>query len=148
MTDQNTPKNDRPLRDDDDLRALLERMLERASRRQVWLMFIDARGCLGEPLIPMEGYPEDPNALTRTDDLGELTEAQLLVQRADLLREVTSSESVVIVWERIGPSAVGVDDREWARAMRDAAFALKVPLRAQFILHDRGVRLLHLDDIL
>ena len=148
MTDSNTPREDRPLRSDEDLRELIERLLERAGRRQVWLLFIDERGCLAEPLIPMEGYPDDPHALTRTDDLGETTEAGLLMQRAELLREVTANDTIVLVWERIGSSVVGFDDREWARAMRGAAAELNIPLRAQLVLHNRGVRLLQLDDIL
>ncbi|MBO9626793.1 MAG: hypothetical protein J7484_10510 [Microbacterium sp.] len=147
MTDQTIPVKDRPLRDDDDLSALLEQLLQRASRRQVWLMFVDQRGCLAEPLIPIEGYPDDPSAVADAPDLGEVTEASLLMQRAGMLREAMESAAVVLVWERPGSRIIGVDDREWAVAMRDAAAEHAIPLRAQFVLHSRGVRQIHDDDL-
>ncbi|MFT4259901.1 hypothetical protein [Microbacterium sp.] len=147
MTDATTPVKDRPLAGDDDLAALIEALLERAKQRQMWLMFIDERGCLGDPLMPMADYPDDPTAMAFADDLGEVDHATLLMTRAESLRELTANAAVVFVWERPGSSVIGVEDREWARAMRDAAVALDVPLRAQFVLHSRGVRQLHPDDI-
>ena len=145
MTDTTLPLKDRPLESTEDLRVLVETLLEHAGRRQMWLMFIDDRGCLGDPLMPMDDYPDDPTVVTPTDDLGDVDQATLLMHRFGLLRELTGNEAVVLVWERLGSSIVGVEDREWARAMRDAAAALDVPLRAQFVLHNRGVR--HLLDI-
>lgn len=147
MTDTNIPLKDRPLESGEDLRSLIEFLLDRADRRQMWLLFIDDRGCLGDPLMPMDDYPDDPTVITSTDDLGDLDHASLLMHRIGMLREMTGNEAVVLVWERLGSSIVGVEDREWARAMRDAATALEVPLRAQFVLHNRGVRELALDDI-
>lgn len=147
MTDATTPLKDRPLETGEDLRSLIELLLDRANRRQMWLMFIDDRGCLGDPLMPMDDYPDDPTVMTRTDDLGEVDHATLLMHRIGMLREMTGNAAVVLVWERLGSSVVGVEDREWSRAMLDAAAALDVPLRAQFVLHNRGVRALHLDDM-
>lgn len=148
MTDTNIPLKDRPLESGEDLRSLIEFLLDRANRRQMWLLFIDDRGCLGDPLMPMDDYPDDPTLITSADDLGEVDQATLLMSRIGMLREMTGNEAVVLVWERLGSSVVGVEGREWARAMRDAATALEVPLRAQFVLHNRGVRELALDDIL
>lgn len=140
MTDTTLPLKDRPLKTTEDLRALLELLLDKASRRQLWLMFIDDRGCLGDPLIPIGDYPDDPTAMTSVDDLGEVSEAKLLMHRFGRLREVTGNQAIVLVWERVGSSIVGVEDREWARAMSAAAASLDAPLRAQFMLHNRGVR--------
>jgi hypothetical protein len=146
MTHTASRKN-RPLRNDDDLRALLEFIVQSARRRQVWLLFIDDRECLTEPLVPIEGYPGDPHAMTVVPDLGDVTEASLLLQRAEMMREALDAASVVLMWERPGSRSLGLDDRAWSTAMRDAAFAHGIPLRAQFLLHSSGVRQIHLDDL-
>lgn len=147
MTDTTPSLKDRPLETTEEVRTLIESLLDRASGRRLWLLFIDGRGCLGDPLIPMDDYPRDPAERTRTDDLGEIGHGSLLMHRIGMLREVTGNEAVVLVWERLGSAEVGADDRLWARAMLDAAAELDVPLRAQFVLHDTGVRELQLADI-
>lgn len=148
MTDTNLPLKDRPLRSDEDLRVLLELITQRANRRQMWLLFIDDRGCLGDPIMPMADYPDDPAELTRADDLGELTHARLLMHRAGMLCEITGNVQVVLAWERVASSRIDADDRLWARAMHEAAADLGIPLRAQFLVHSGGVRQLQLDDFL
>jgi len=137
------------LESDDDLRDALELLLQQANQRQMWLLFIDGRGRLGEPIMPMADYPSDPLETVVVEDLGEIGQAQLLAHRMGLLRELTGNVSVVLVWERPGGDVVGGEEDEvriWARAMRRQAAALGLPLRAQFFLHDRGVRQLHADD--
>ena len=137
---------DHVLEDDDDLRDALEVLLQRANQRQFWLLFIDGRGRIGEPLMPMADYPEDPLEAVTTDDLGEVTHAHLLSQRIGMLRELTGNAAVVLVWERLGSEVVDDDIRAWARAMKREAARLGTPLRAQFLLHTHGVRQLHADD--
>ncbi|MGM7671682.1 hypothetical protein [Microbacterium sp. A93] len=148
MTETTNPLKSRVLDRDDDLRDVLEVLLQRANRRQMWLMFMDDRGCLGDPLMPMADYPDDPSHVVEIDDLGQVTEAHVLMHRAGMLREMTGNASVVLAWERGGSSAVSKDDRAWAQAMAEAAQKLDIPLRAQFIVHSRGVRQLHPDDYL
>lgn len=148
MTDTRNTLKDRVLDRDDDLRDILQLLLQSASRRQMWMMFMDERGCLGEPLIPIDDYPDDPNHVVEVDDLGAVTEARVFMHRAGTLCEMTGNASVVLGWERIGGSAVSQEDRSWARAMAAAAGALGIPLRAQFIVHARGVRQLHPDEYL
>lgn len=148
MTETTNPLKDRILDRDDDLRDAVELLLQRANQRQMWLMFMDERGCLGDPLMPMDDYPADPNNEVDIDDLGTVTEAHVLMHRAGMLREMTGNASVVLAWERIGTEMIGDDDRNWARAMAAASQVLGVPLRAQFIVHARGVRQLHPDDYL
>ena len=148
MTDANTTLKDLILDHDDDLRDLLQVLLRQANRRQMWLMFIDEYGRLGDPLMPMDDYPEDPHEEVEVDDLGPVDQAHLLMHRSGMLREATGNASVVLVWERVGPSTLDEDDRAWASAMADAASSLGVPLRAQFLLHNRGIRQLHPDDYL
>lgn len=136
------------LESDDDLRDALELLLQQASQRQLWLLFIDGRGRIGEPLMPMADYPEDPIEAVTTEDLGEVTHAHLLSQRIGMLRELTGNAAVVLVWERVGGEVVEDDVRVWARAMKRQAALLGIPLRAQFLLHAHGVRQLHADDVL
>lgn len=139
---------DRVLHTDDQLRDLIELLLQRANQRQLWLLFIDERGCLGDPLMPMSGYPEDPLETVRVEDLGEVAQSHLLMQRIGSLREMTGNAQVVLVWEHPGRKSVHKSDRAWARAMAEQAADLGIPLRAQFTLYGRGVRQLHQDDYL
>lgn len=148
MTDTNSTLKNRVLDHDDDLRDALEILLQEAIRRQLWLLFIDDRGCLGAPLMPMDDYPQDPSEIVDVDDLGEVSQAELLMHRIGMLVNATGNSSAVLAWERRGTTAVRAEDRLWARAMAAAAAALAVPLRAQFIVHDAGVRQLHPDDYL
>ena len=148
MTESTNALKDRVLDHDDELRDVVELLLQRANQRQMWLMFMDERGCLGDPLMPMDDYPADPNGEVDIDDLGAVTAAHLLMHRAELLRQMSGNASIVLAWERIGTAAVGGADRSWARAMAEASDVLDAPLRAQFIVHARGVRQLHPDDYL
>ena len=140
---------DHALDDDDDLRDAVELLLHRANQRQLWLLFIDGRGRLGEPLMPMADYPSDPLEVVPIEDLGDVAQAQALAHRIGMLREFTGNVAVVLVWERVGDAAVGGEEddvRLWARAMRRQTSSLGIPLRAQFLLHARGARQLHADD--
>ncbi|MGO2746095.1 hypothetical protein [Microbacterium sp.] len=148
MTKTNNSLKDRVLDHDDKLLDVLRVLLQCANQRQMWLMFMDDRGCLGDPLMPMNDYPDDPNDVVEIDDLGSVTEAHVLMHRGGMLRELTGNVSVVLAWERLGPDTVMKSDREWARAMAEAAQLLDIPLRAQFIVHSQGVRQLHPDDYL
>lgn len=143
-----TSLRDRILHTDDQLRDMIELLLVSPNQRQFWLLFIDERGCLGDPLMPMAGYPEDPLELVTVDDLGEVTQSHLLMHRVGELREMTGNAQVVLVWERPGVDSVQRLDRAWAKAMAEQAADLDIPLRAQFTLYERGVRQLHPDDYL
>ncbi|UYO97514.1 hypothetical protein OED01_01920 [Microbacterium sp. M28] len=148
MTDANATLRDLIVDHDDNLRDLLQVLLRHATRRQMWLMFIDDHGRLGDPIMPMDDVPADPHEEVVVDDLGLVDQAHVLMHRSGLLLELTGNASVVLVWERIGSSVLDDDDRAWASAMADEAASLQVPLRAQFLLHNRGIRQLHPDDYL
>ncbi|WP_460796392.1 hypothetical protein [Microbacterium sp. GXF0217] len=148
MTDANTTLKDLVLDRDDDLRDLLHVLLRQANLHQMWLLFIDEHGRLGDPLMPMDDYPDDPHEEVEVDDLGRVDQAHLLMHRSGMLLEATGNASVVLVWERVGPSTLDDENRAWARAMAAAATVLGVPLRAQFLLYNRGIRQLHADDYL
>ena len=146
MTDIDIDIRDRVVDRDDDLRDVLELLLDAAIRRQMWLLFIDERGCLTGPLMPMDDLRPDPDELVTTDDLGTVPLAEVLVTRMRMLLELTGSARTVLVWERRGSRRVLARDAAWARAMAEQAVAQGVPLRAQFLLHNKGLRQLHPDD--
>lgn len=146
MNEAKNALKDRSLVHDDDLHEALGMLLDRAAQRQMWLLFLDDDDRLAGPLMPMDDYPQDPHALITTDDLGELPQAQTLLQRCDMLREITGNAHIVLAWEREGGDGFTADDRAWATAMGDAADLLDVPLRAQFVVHSGGVRQFHADD--
>ncbi|UJP10027.1 hypothetical protein L2X99_16990 [Microbacterium sp. KUDC0406] len=148
MTNSEESVRDRVLHTDDQLSDLISLLLQRANQRQLWLLFIDDRGCLGDPVMPMADYPEDPLETVRVADLGEVAHSHLLMHRIGAMLEVTGNTQVVLVWEHPGRESVRKIDRAWARAMAEQAADLGIPLRAQFTLYGRGVRQLHPDDYL
>jgi hypothetical protein len=139
---------ERVLATDDDLADLLSRLLERANMRQVWLIMLGADDRVTGPLMPLEDFPSEPDAECDTADLGTLTHSRLLAARFAAFAEMCDAERIVLVWERRGTSALRAGDLAWARAMARDCREAGVALRAQFVLHDRGLRTLAVDDLL
>ncbi|MFT4231683.1 MAG: hypothetical protein QM606_02750 [Leucobacter sp.] len=147
----------RVLATDADLQDQLERLLQRASVRQVWLLFLDGDLRLAEPLMPNDEVPDSPHELCDTEDLGTVPFAEVLVDRARMASEMIGAREFVLVWERCGADRFSAEDRAWAHAAaaeagprwgRGASFGgeTPVPLRAQFVLHDTGLRQITADD--
>lgn len=128
------------------LQELLELMLSGAIRRQVWLMFLDEDDRLSELVLPMADYPDDPDEPEIAEDLGPATAAGLLATRIPAIAEMIGCTQTVLVWEREGGEEFTEAERRWARAMADALRGGDVRLRAQFLLHDDGIRVLAPDD--
>jgi hypothetical protein len=137
----------RLLTSDTDLADQLGRLLEQAyNPRQLWLLFLDPEDRLSDVIMPCDDYPLDPDEQFHNEELGLTDYARLLAARLSEILELASASRVVLVWERPGPPAFDDDDLTWARAMSDACRAEGVPLRAQFRLHDGGIRILTPDD--
>lgn len=136
----------RALARDDELEEVLELLLGSSIRRQLWLIFLDDEHRITGPLMPSEDVPRCPDGPVQTDDLGEMTWARLLGHRLSGIAEMIDAAQVVLVWERPGPNAFQVQDLAWARAMSHACAESGMALRAQFLLHDTGIRMLTLDD--
>lgn len=137
---------DRVLDTDVALHDMLEAMLQNANRRQMWLLLLDERQRLVDPVMPMDDLPPSPDELSETLDLGAVPFIEVLVNRAESVREMVSAGSVVFVWEREGPERFTAEDRGWARAAAHEAAEASFPLRAQFVLHDHGLRQITADD--
>ena len=146
MTNADMDIRDRVVDRDDDLADVLAMLLDTAIRRQMWLIFIDDRGCVAGPLMPLDDLRTEPDEPVETRDLGELPVATVLMHRIGEFLEHTGNARVVLVWERRGSRRVQERDRAWAQAMAMQALELEVPLRAQFLLHNHGLRQLHPDD--
>jgi len=147
MTHATSPLKHRKLDRDRDLHELLEYLLDSACRRQLWTLFIDHRGCLGDPVLPMADYPADPGRLVEVEGHGALTNASLLAAAIEQQRSLSGNAAVVLVWERPGDEAMTRADRAWAVALGRGAAQAGVPLRAQFLLHDGGLKRLRPDDL-
>jgi len=136
-----------PLTDDVQLEQLLESLLGRAGRRQLWLFFLDADDRPVGPIMPTDDHPLDPRDLWVTEDLGARSVAEVFGIRFAHLMEANGFARVVLVWERRGSDTVTEADRLWAtclgRALRDEG----ARVRAQFVLHSRGLRQLAPDDL-
>lgn len=144
---ESTELKDRQLTTDDELHAGLELLLERATGRQLWLLFLDEDDRLMSPLMPMDDFPDDPAEIVVTDDLGPLPESRAIVYRTNAIRTMIGGARIVLVWERRGPRGLEVLDRRWATESARHATELGVPLRAQFLLHSKGMRQIHADDL-
>jgi len=142
-----TPIASPPLTDDVRLQEYLEPLLQTAARRQLWLFFLDADDRLGGPAMPTGGLPRDPSSMVSTEDLGEQTVADVIGTRFSTLMQELGLAQVVLVWERRGGAKVHAEEREWARALGAALRAEGARVRAQFLLHDRGLRILAPDDV-
>ncbi|GAA4371950.1 hypothetical protein [Agromyces bauzanensis] len=131
-----------PITTDHDVEERVAGLLQHAVRRQWWTLYLDADDVQMPLIMPMAGYPDRP------DEPGgdEGTAAQLLADRLSVIVREVGAAKVVFVWERPGRAETTPADREWAGALAAACRAEGVVVRAQLILHDRGVRWLAPDD--
>ena len=138
---------DRVLRHDSELQEVIELLLAQAiNPRQLWLFFLNDDQRIAGPIMPCDDYPDDPGDIAATDDLGAVPFADVLAHRFGLILDTVGATQIVLVWERLGRREFAENELGWARAMAGSCAALGVPLRAQFLLHDGGVRQLTPDD--
>jgi hypothetical protein len=119
-----------PLTTDTDIIDRVAHLVGRACRQQLWLLFLDERSVMLPTLMPCDDLPS-PLA---GDDAGRL---------AGVLKQAivgTPIESVILVWERPGGPIASETDRQSAAALAWACADEGVPVRAQLISHDFGVR--------
>ena len=119
-----------PLRTDRAIVDRVQQLIGRACRTQLWLLFLDERSVLLPTLMP-------------NDELPSPLDARAGAVIASMLRQAiagTPIESVVVVWERRGGPIARADDKQSAAALAWACADAGVPVRAQLISHDFGVR--------
>lgn len=138
-----------PPRFDDDaqIQAWVHRLLQGPNRRQVWAFFLDEDGVQIGPLMPCEDLPIDPDEPFETEQRGMTTAVTAV---ADLLAMVQSHftfAQVVLVWERHGTEVLTHEEKAWARQLARGIGDGGGRVRAQFLLHSRGMRQLGPDDL-
>ncbi|QIM18256.1 hypothetical protein G7066_05585 [Leucobacter coleopterorum] len=142
------PNRKRVLTTDEELHQTLEFLLQGANQRQVWLIMLGEDKCVAGPLMPMADYPIDPGELIEADDLGSVTFSRALLVRSSTICGMAGGRELVFVWERPGSRDLTPSDIAWARAVEQDVAVGGAPLvRAQFVLHDRGLRQLRPDDL-
>ena len=131
-----------PISTDHDIEQRVASLLQRAIRRQWWTLYLDADDLQRPVVMPMPGYPEHPHE-TFGD---EGTVAEVLANRlASIVADIEAAK-VIFVWERPGDDEFTTDDLAWAGALGAACRDVGVAVRAQLVLHDRGVRWIAPDD--
>lgn len=131
-----------PISTDHDIQRRVADLLQRAIRRQWWTLYLDADDVQRPVLMPMAGYPERPDETCGDEG----TAADVLANRLASIVASIAAAKVIFVWERPGSDELTPADRAWAGALGAACRSAGVPVRAQLILHDGGVRWIAPDD--
>ena len=137
-----TPQRYEDVRDialssDEAVLARVSDLIDRAFRRQVWLMFLvdEARQL---PLLM-------PSYVPRRPEEGALAPFGEFI--GGLFDEVAAA-SMVIVFERVGSDTISDGDREWFRLIHSACVVENIPLRGPLLAHSRGIRWIAMEDYL
>ena len=127
-------RDDRLVTDEQVLQRVAS-LLERAVRRQLWLLFLDEQ----QRQLPVIM----PSYVPRSPDDGEL---ERFAGFLGVLFEDVDAEALIVVYERRGRDELSEPDRRWLRFVDAACRAAAVPVRGPLLLHDRGVRWLIEED--
>lgn len=122
-----------PVDTDDDVLRLVRDVLEAdgtadGGERTTWLLLLDADDRPPPQAIPIGGMPPDPDP----EDVERFAGA------AGAIAAACGAERVVVVWQRPGGDAVRMQEADWAAALS----ATRLPIRAQVLATEDGVRLL------
>ncbi len=110
---------------DADLLETVSSLVGPAAHVQLWLFPLGSDGVPLRVVIPIEDVPLDPAVMPR------------LGTRVAEMGEAAGWASLVLVWERPGPAWLTTREEEVVAAFRAAS---GLPLRAEFLSHDTGVR--------
>jgi hypothetical protein len=120
---------------DADVRDLVLGLLDRAIRRQCWLVFLGAHGLPVQLLVPIADLPYEP-------DIGD---GDLLANFAAKALESVDAAQVILAWERPGARSMYPVDWAWAHEVEGAFASAGITLRGQVLVHRDGAELLELD---
>ncbi|MFT4124227.1 MAG: hypothetical protein QM635_10380 [Microbacteriaceae bacterium] len=126
---------DQPLHTGEDILDRVRDLIGGACRAQTWLLFLDADDVQLPLLVPVDDLPGEREPLEAARGL------------LSALAEATEAAAVVAVIESPFTTALSDADRGWARALRDAAAAESLDLRAVLLSQRHGVRALGPDDL-
>jgi hypothetical protein len=120
-----------PLASNDEILARVTDLVGTASRRQLWLMFLDEHD-VQLPLLMPADVPARPG---RRDLRPFSTFLEEVVKATDCW-------SIVVTLERPGPGAPTDDDSAWFRLVADAGCLAGIRLRGPILSSSDGVRFL------
>lgn len=130
--------NQEPLVTDELIEQRVSALIGRASRRQLWLLFLDADDKQLPLVMPTDDFPGSARP----------EYAQALVRGVSQIMESAGAAQVIFVWERYAGADLTAIDRAWARQLHDECALRGVRVRAQLLSHKRGVRWIAPDDYL
>jgi hypothetical protein len=110
-------------------------LIGRASRRQLWFLFLDENRVQLPLLIPLDDHPSAPDGTVHD-----------LARAMGQAMEAAGAESIIAVIERYASSALGPADQAWAKAIHEAFDHEGLNLRGILLSHNRGVRWVAQDD--
>lgn len=121
---------DLTIRSDDDVLALARAVIaaEGGQGRTTWVLLLDDDDRPLTMVLPIAGMPVDPDP----EDVARFAESMGVVLQA------AGGAVAVVVWERSGTGDVRMQEADWAAGLA----ATDLPLRAQLLASDDGVRLL------
>ncbi|WP_156366333.1 hypothetical protein [Microbacterium sp. No. 7] len=143
-----TPITASPLTDDTSLLDYVTPLLRRARWRQLWLLFLDENDRPLGPVMPFGDYPRDPDRVVRSDEFGSVTMAQFFAIRFAGMMARSDLAQILMVWERRGDAELAGETLRWARTLRDELVAEGACVRAQLLLHSKGLRVIAPDDLM
>lgn len=127
-----------PLSTEKQIEERVAALIGRASRRQIWFLFVDEHDDQLPLLIPIEGQPSRPHPRDAERFAALLTD----------VHERAGARGVIMVIERYGSAELSDSDVEWAKVLHEAAVASGLVMRGVFVSHAKGVRRAAPDDYL
>ena len=128
------------VRSDESLEILVGELLIDAFTTRMWLLFLDDRGRLMDPLLPIDELPDDAAERVHDRRAGDVSHAELVTRRAHEIAGWLRAASFAVVWERPGRGGVTEPLRAWIDGVAATAERIGAPLRAQVVLSNRGAR--------
>jgi hypothetical protein len=127
-----------PLSTPERIEARVLSLVGRATRREIWFLFVNHRDAQLPIILPLEDHPSfpapgDPARFTRM--LSHVGEA-------------TGATGVIVVIERYADHMLSPSDLVWADTLHSAAAESSLMLRGILLSHARGVRWVAPDDYL
>lgn len=113
-------------------------LVGRATRREIWFLFVNDSDAQLPIILPFEDHPSLPSP----GDPAQLTRMMSHVG------EATGAAGVIIVIERYADHMLSPSDLAWASSLHAAAAASTLILRGMLLSHARGVRWVAPDDYL
>lgn len=125
-----------PLLTDAAIERRVDALIGRASRRALWLLFLDDDQVQLPLLIPVDHLPAE---------LPDDGAGQFAMAVHDTARTVGGTWVIFVIEELHGPGITS-RDRDWARAIHSACDREGMPVRGILLSHRDGVRWIPRDD--